>query len=195
MAIDPIASCIDALATHLTTALGASASAVLRGWPESGVELDLDGAAVVAITAIAEERAEVAPRVVETSGTTYTYKVAELTVRLQIDVWARHRAVLDAMGPTLRAAFSNALPRAGLWLTQSDYYSRPVCYFMEAGALDLDGDSAAQGEWRRTYSVTATTDEVASTTHVALSQLDVTITTTDVNGNGDVAETFTVIED
>lgn len=196
--IDPIASAIEALATQLTTALSSNVSSVLRGWPESNKDLDLSGKPVIAITqAGPEEREAVAPRVVDSATaagvTTYTYKVATLQARLQLDVWAAYRAKLDEIGPLLRAAFTNALPRAGLWLTQGSYYSRPLIFTLEGGAYDHDGDTAAQGEWRRTYEVTVETDEVATTTHAKLTELDVTLTTTDPEGNG-TAETVVVFD-
>lgn len=166
--IEPSAAALNALVTWLTTQLGANVSAVRRGWPEASTKLDLTGKPVLAITAGPEIREGCAPKhigaVTAAGVTTYTYRMAYLAIPIQLDVWASHRSKLDAIGPLLRAAMQTP-PLAGLRLTSTDYYDRPITVEMDGAAFDHDGDTAPSGEWRRTYTAEAITDEVATTTH------------------------------
>ncbi|MCI0347589.1 MAG: hypothetical protein L0221_19480 [Chloroflexi bacterium] len=197
--IDPAASALEALAAHLEDELGSAVAAVLRGWPEANKDLDLSTKPSVSVTAGTEAREPCAPRAVdesETGGvTTYYYRVGFLTLRVQVDLWAPYSAQLDEVGALLEAALAQAPPLPPeLRLTQGSYYDRPITAVLVGSGFDHDGDTAAKGEWRRRYELELTTDLIRSTTHAPQVQVDVELTTTDIEGGSSVTETFTVVE-
>jgi hypothetical protein len=165
MPIDPVASAMDALVTHLATTLG-STYTVLRGWPEH--RDDYDPAAKPVVTVVAGEPTEtrVSPRELASSTGTVTYKIADISVPVQLDVWCAHRARLDGALLAVGRALENGVPHtSGLWLAQSDYYGRPVTFEVTGGPRRHDGpDSATVGEWRATFSLRCSAARVAHRT-------------------------------
>jgi len=179
MATDPISSALDALVTHLASELGSSAT-VRRGWPEAAVEMDVGTKPEVAVTASPSPRATlVSPRELDESGSetlTVTYRVGLLEVLVQVDLWCAYRATRDEVAPLVEAALHNQLPRtSGLWLTQDDYYSRPLSFDIEApGTHEQD---AAAGEWRSSWTLRLTTDLVVQTELPETGQIDIQLIT------------------
>ena len=173
MATDPIASAQDALVAHLATELGSSAT-VRRGWPEAGVEMDIGTKPEVAVTASSPRITQVAPGQVDASGSdtlTVTYRVAMVECLVQVDLWCAHRATKDALAALLDAALHNQLPHTtGLWLTQSDYHSRPLTLDVQERRDEQD---VAAGEWRASWTLRLTTDLVVQTDLPELTQLDI----------------------
>lgn len=173
MAYDPVASAIQAIVTHLTSALSGVAN-VRRGWPEANTALDLSTLPTVTVTRAGRARVElISPHRVDATGgatLTTTYKVGMLTIPVQVDLWAAgYRARADDATATLLAACHNQIPNTtGLWLTTADYYSRPIAVTWSELVADADGDTAATSEWRRTLTGEIVTDLVVQTTHPKL---------------------------
>jgi len=175
MAIDPVASALDALVTHLGTALGGSYT-VLRGWPEHNTDLDLSGGPTVSVVAGEPTETRISPYLLgtadelddedeETGNLVATYKVANLEIPVQIDVWAAYRESLDSAMLAVGEALENQAPlSSGLWLTQSDYYSRPLSFDVTGSRRPDDADAAAVGEWRGTFLLRCSASRVAQRT-------------------------------
>lgn len=196
--ISPAEAAADALVAHLTTELGASAR-VLRGWPEHAVDLDLGTLPVVAVTWQQPTAEECSPKVVDSETgdpgdpTTYTYRVAWLTIPAAIEVFAAYRAVLDDVGLLVEAALHNRLPNApGLRLTMASYYGRSLTGTQTGERADADSTSAERGEFRKTYFLELATDRVVQTTHPALTRLDLALLIE--SGGVETETTFTLAE-
>jgi len=179
MATDPIASAQDALVAHLATELGSSAT-VRRGWPEAGVAMDIGTKPEVAVTASSPSFTLTPPGEVDATdagdGTlTVTYRVAMVECLVQVDLWCAHRATKDALAVLIEAALHNQLPHTtGLWLTQSDYHSRPLTLDVQERRDEQD---VAAGEWRASWTLRLTTDLVVQTDLPELTQLDIDMIT------------------
>lgn len=193
MAIDAKSSAVEAIAAYLETALGANASKVIRGWPEDAEEMDLSGAPVISITPPSRmTRVPCAPKSIDSATvgdvTTHSYRVAWLSMTVQIDAWAGYRAQLDDLVPLVEAACIAAPPaNPELQLTSTDYYSRPLTCVLGDLADDLDGDTAKKGEWRLSWDMRVETDAIRQTPHVPLVQVDLAVT---VDGNDETTTAF-----
>ena len=174
---------IDAVTTHLGTEI-ASATKVIRGWPEHLEDLDLGAGPVIAVVWQQPTREECSPKIVQTIApedvedpTTYIYRVAWLTIPAQVEVFAPYRAQLDDVALAVQQALHNRLPNApGLRLTSTTYYDRSVTGTCTGERSDADGTSAERGEYRKTYFLELSTDEVVPTTHPTLTRLDLALT-------------------
>lgn len=181
MAIDPIASALDAIVTHLDTEVATLAS-VLRGWPEHRVDLDLSGGPVVAVVAGEAPEERINPIVLGSAddgdgGLVVTYKVANLVIPVQIDVWAAYRSQLDDAVAAIDAALANQVPAtSSLWLTQANYYGRPLSGTVTGFRRADDAETAELGQWRATWNLEVVTDKVAQTTHPTITRIVTTIT-------------------
>jgi len=128
----------------------------------------------VAVTASSPRIEIVSPRQVDQSGSdtlTVTYRVAMVECLVQVDLWCAHRATRDVLAALIEAALHNQLPHTtGLWLTQADYYSRPLTLDVQERREE---QSVPEGEWRTSWTLRLTTDLVVQTTHPELTQLDI----------------------
>lgn len=151
-------SALDALAAHFGTLTGIAV--VQRGWPEHPRDLDLTAGPIVTVTRVDDTPTHVPPTPLDT-GPTVTWKVAELQIVAQVDLWAAYRAQRDDAGAVLEAGLHNRLPmQTGLYLTQADYHSRPLVVLASSGTSVEDGSAAEVGEWRRRWMVSIQTDLV-----------------------------------
>lgn len=181
MAIDPLASALDALVEHLAGSVTMPSGTydgvtARRGWPEHGTELDLSAGIVLAVTAGRPQVTETDPLQVDHDADEdlTTYMVGRLEAVVQLDVWAPYELVLDAAVQAVAAQLDNALPfRPGLFLTQADYFSRPLRFERRDGPLRLDQPHSADGDWRATWTLGLATDLVAQVTQGTLTQLDI----------------------
>jgi len=175
MAIDPVASAMDALVDHLETALG-SGYTVLRGWPEHGVTLDLSSGPTVTVVAGEAVETRISPVPLgetdelddegdPTGSAVATWMVAHLSIPVQLDIWTAYQAELDeallAVGEALE---SKVQATSGLWLTQDDYYGRPLAFEVTGSRRSDSADAAAVGEWRATISLRCQASRVAQRT-------------------------------
>lgn len=206
MTINPVASAMDALVAHLLSTLdfttlpsGFQTATVRRGWPEGDVTLNMSTGPVLAVTGSQADEERIAPYTVDVGAAvagvrSVAYKIANVTIPMQLDLWVPYRAMRDDAVPLVEAAFFNQLPgSAGLWLTQSDYHGRPLGFEIMSGPRYTDeADQAQTGEWRATWSITCTTDKVAITSHPDLTQIDTTTTTTTGDSGIPVVETVTL---
>lgn len=181
MAIDPVASALDAIVAYLATALD-SVVTVLRGWPEHGTDFDLSSLPVVSLVAGEASEERVSPFSVGTEedddgNLVVTYKVAGLVFVAQLDLWAAYRVQLDEAVAAVDAELTNRLPASsGLWLDQADYYDRPIAISVTGFRREDGAESAAVGEWRATWMLQVATDKVAQTTHPKISEITIDVT-------------------
>lgn len=186
MATDPAQGAIDAVVAYLDAALvPGTLGAVLDGWPEHGTDLDVSGLPVVSVTDTDTRRTDVSARIIDSSTvddvTTYTYRVAELEVELQIDVWSAYKDQATAIIDALTNALTGTPPKPPvLHLTSTGYYNRPLaCHLSDWGRARPDGDAAATGRWVRTAILTVQTDLVRTTTHPVQTRVDGDLTVDD----------------
>lgn len=158
MAIDPVASAIDAMATYFAGLTGIADA--LRSWPEHPRDLDLTSGPVVSLTFADEQRTPIPPAAIDDTDPPQ-YRTGQLAIDVQMDLWTAYRAQRDDAAAVIEAAFHNALPfRHGLLLTTSDYFDRPLTIRASSGRNTGDRDSAEEGMWRRTWMLTVLTDLV-----------------------------------
>lgn len=166
MAIDPVAAAADAIAAYL--AANVTGLTARRGWPEGNVELDLGAGPVAAITPGPSEAVLCSPREVDRSGSgtvTVTYRVGELDITAQLDVWAAYRAVRDDTVAAIEAKLHNRLPfQPGLWVTSTGYHDRPLIVEARRISVQDSEDTAPAGEWRATWELRIRSDLVVQTT-------------------------------
>lgn len=173
MAIDPVAAALDAVVAYLT-GLGITGLTARRGWPEANVELDIDQTKhVVAVLPAGKPTVRlVSPKSIDQTGSgtlTVTYRVGEIEVPAQLDLWCAYRAQRDEVVAAIEARLHNKLPfLPGLWLTSTGYHSRPLVVDVVFAGTDDEQDDAAVGEWRATWDVTIRSDLVADATHPEL---------------------------
>jgi hypothetical protein len=166
MAIDPVAAAADAIAAYLQA--NVTGLTARRGWPEGNVELDLGAGPVAAVTPGPREDTPCSPREVDRTGSgtlTLTYRVAELDITAQLDVWAAYRAVRDDTVAAIEAKLHNRLPfQPGLWLTSTGYFNRPLTIESRRISVPDSEDTAPAGEWRATWELRIRSDLVVQTT-------------------------------
>jgi len=165
MATESAVAALDALVTYFQSALGSSFR-VRRGWPEPGVDLDLQTGPVLTLFTSGEgDHESVSPYQVDAAtvseSITVTYKTANLKFRAQLDLWAQYRYARDQAATSVGAVLHNDLPfTTGLVLTTTP--GRPVHAVARALNFPDDGESVAAGEWRRTWMLDVQTDEVGT---------------------------------
>jgi hypothetical protein len=121
----------------------------------------------------------VSPREVDSTAGTATYRVGEIDIPAQIDLFAPYRSQRDAQGYTLGQAL---LPVDGrLHLTSTGYHNRPLDLLAESDGTEDDGDTAKRGEWTQRWSVLIRSDLVATTTRAELA-IATLRATTDLSG-------------
>ncbi|WP_298516655.1 hypothetical protein [uncultured Nocardioides sp.] len=181
MAIDPIASAQDALLAWLGAEVdlgldeAQGALKVLRGWPEHNEDFDLATGPVLSTTVPAQaDEVRIHPlevaRVVADGEVVVTYRTANLQFVVQLDLWCAYRAALDVAAEAVAIALDNQVPSSsGLWLTQAEYFGRPLSFEVTGYRRQDDADSAAVGEWRATWLLRCTTDRVVVRTYTAAS--------------------------
>ena len=150
----------DAACEELAAYFGALAgiAAGRRGWPEHPQDLDLTVGPVVTATLIESRRVPVPPGLLTDAS---AYRVAELAIDVQLDLWCAYRAERDTAGRAIEDAFHNRLPlRSGLRLTARAYHDRPLVATAGNGRNTDEPDAATAGEWRRTWLLTVATDEI-----------------------------------
>lgn len=174
MPIDPVDSALDAVATYFAGIAGVAAAR--RGWPEHPTDLDLSAGPAVTVTRIGDRRTEVSPGLVSASPP-WLWRVAELRITAQLDLWAAYRAQRDVAGVVVEDALHNDLPfRHGLYLFTADYHGRPLTITASDGRSIDEAKGVVEGEWRRMWMLEVVTDLVQATD--TPSQSTVTLRTT-----------------
>ena len=170
MTREPAAAMIEALATYLDGLTWTQTTTVLRGWPEQDTELDLYAGPTISVTEIDAPETAHAIQTEDPVDGSAAIAVALVEATLQVDLWAAYREHLDVAASELADALHNDLPyRPHLYLTAADYHYRDFAVLVVPGArADIDGDSAAVGEWRRTWTLRATIERVVIAPTVAL---------------------------
>lgn len=161
MAIDPVDAALDALAAYFAGLDGIADA--FRGWPERDKDLDLTGGPVVSVVRASDQRTECPPNAVNDAAP-WLWRVGDLTITAQVDLWAAYRAQRDDAALVIQDALHNDLPwRNGLYLTSAGYHDRPLTCLAGLGRSDGEPNASTVGEWRRTWMVTITTDLVVET--------------------------------
>lgn len=173
MPIDPLAAAVDAVASHFV-GRGTPPLRARRGWPEHGVDLDLEAGPLLSVFALEQPAAtRCSPRAVVVTGegaqALTTYRVGYLRVAMQLDLWAKYRAQRDDSALAVETAVALNLPHhAGLRLSSTGYYSRPLTLTLGAGRAIDDASKVETGEWRQVWTAVVETDLVAQVTHPRL---------------------------
>ncbi len=162
--LDPLASALATIRAHFGTEI--PALVWKRGIQELGISQSGSGieGSLIALT---RDWEELAPVKVETvGGTTHLFKVAQLRIMAQLDLWAPYRVGLDLLGPQLDEVWHNRLPwKGGLELASAHYYDRPLTISKSGGGVDArDPDDVAQGSWHKTYTLEILSDLVVKAT-------------------------------
>lgn len=153
---DPGAAMMEALVVYLAAAL--SSYTVIRGWPETDQAIDLTHPVVSVFQAGALTDEPCNPAIADAA----TVVLGQLVIAVQIDVWAAYRETLDAAVLAVSNALHNALPyRPGLYLTATDYSGRTFVVSRTGDGPEADGETAALGQWRHTFSLTASIERVS----------------------------------
>jgi len=169
MPIDVAQSAAQALVDHLAATVQVAYNGVTgplrvrRGWNEDTESYSTVDGPVAAVTAIGEPRASYhVPFTAERAATPFTWKVADLDISLQLDLWAPHRHTRDVVAEAVGRALHNDIPhRGGLYLTHSDYYGRPLTIHAEGGrSLDQDNLTPSAAEWRTMWTLRAESAKV-----------------------------------
>lgn len=194
--ISPLDAIADALAFHFGDEIANLKT--LRGWPEKGEDLDLDGLengesyeAVLSVTASPQfDLARVAPVDVgqtldqQTGLVEVLYRVAWLTGRIQLDLWAPHRSTRDDFAALINEKSANRLPYTSDlrllstgFFGRSGYYGRPSKIDLVSAATPDSGDNVTIGEYRRTWTAEVSSDIVIPKSHPVLGSLGINLTT------------------
>jgi len=173
--IDPLAAALDALLAHLAGIVTSDDHTVRtrRGWPEHNVKLALgsDGPILIAVAGQPDDT-PTNPRPLGLDGEDTLYRVALRTFPVQLRLLTGFRIQLDELVPAVDRALSNKLPSSpDLWISSTDYHSRPLTFARTRFERGDDKDSAKVGEWEATWSLRCTTDLVLPATHPTLTEL------------------------
>ena len=178
--IDPLVALQTALLTHLASTVSLTGHTIRtrRGWPEHNTDLSL-GNGPLLVTVVGEDtQVPINPRPVGTAADGETiYKVAELSVPLQLRCLAAYRAVLDDLLFQVNAALSNQLPSSpDLWLTSTDHHNRPLTFSRQRLRRVDEDAAAATGEWEAVWSLSCRSDIVLTADHPTLQSLTLRLT-------------------
>lgn len=195
MAISPIDSAVDAIVAHLgsvvTVTYNGTTSPIrcFRAWRENGQVYDFDGGPILTLVVFSEMREEHIPALLE-SATPQLWSVADLTWRMQLDLWAPHRVTRDEVAQAIRTNLHDDIPfRVGLHLTHADYYSRDITVHSEEVRDPVDALSPQAGVWRRAWTLTAISPEVVE--QLTPQQLEWVVRQRDEQGTLLEEDTFT----
>lgn len=165
MALSAIDSAMKTIATYLATLDGISRA--VRGWPERGT-LNLGAGPVCTVTYVSHKSVWMPPVPLNDPvgpDNLVTYKVAELEILAQLDIWAGYRAQRDVAWETVEAGLHSEIPLVScLWLNQVDYHNRPISVEADEGRSMDDQEEAQVGIFRSMYTLTIQTDQVVEAT-------------------------------
>ena len=192
--IAPMDAAADAVAAHFAAAIPALKA--IRGWPERGDDLDLDGADGTGAPYRAALSVSVSPnyttvRQIPTRAKAtpngdkidVLYRLALLTGNMQIDLWCPFRSVRDEFSDLVNSASAQLPHRSYLRLASTGFFDRDGYYDRPFDATLTDvrnkdnDDGVSAGEWRKTWTVVVKTDLVLPYTHNSIDTLRLDITT------------------
>jgi len=169
---------VEALVVYLAGVL--TGVTVLRGWPEGDTALDMatPTLSVESVPGMEESVCSPAPLGNPSAGVA-VYKIGDLTIPIQMDLWAAYRETLDTYRLAVDAALANALPaRPHLYLTATDHDARPFRVRRISDGGEIDGETAQRGEWRHTWQLRIDIERVASVTMAPTTTITVSPTVT-----------------
>ena len=209
-AIAPMDAVADAVAAYFDAEV--PGLKVIRGWPERNEDLDLFGTddaggdyrAVLSVVASPRYDTErVNPVEVQRTANAGTgeydllYRVALITGRIQLDLWAPYRSARDEFAALILEKSTNQVPQssdlrvvASGFYDRDGYYDRPAKIDLEAVATEDNGGDIEVGQWRRTWSGEVSTDLVVPKSHPKI--LDITHTLETTLGGVSVTDTLTI---
>lgn len=192
--IAPMDAVADAVAAHFAAAVPDLKA--IRGWPERGDDLDLDGADGTGAPYRAALSVSVSPRYTTArqiptrakatpngSKVDVLYRLALLTGNLQLDLWAPYRATRDEFSDLINSASAQLPQRSYLRLAstgffgRAGYYDRPSDVTLTDVSNSDNDDGVSSGEWRKTWTAVAVTDLVLLMTHNSIDTLRLDLTT------------------
>ncbi len=155
MASDPAVSAAQTIAAHFAATVSytfdgtTAAVPTVVGWPEFNTEYDVTAAPLVSVTPISDQSSYHTPFTID-AAPTVNWKVADMVMEMQIDLWSPYKALRDELSEALGRAFSNDIPmRSGLYLNHVDYYDRPItAHFSPERRWRSDGMTPSRAYWR-----------------------------------------------
>lgn len=174
--IAPLDAVADSVAAYFAGAV--TDLKAIRGWPERSEDLDLDGADGGAVKAVLSvfvspnyEIERCVPtevdRVLNAGKFDLLYRVGFVTGRLQLDLWAGHRATRDTFANAITEVSANRLPQTSdLRLSSTGffgrdgYHSRPSKTSLRIVTNQDQGSEVEVGQWRKTWTADVSTDIV-----------------------------------
>ncbi len=164
--LDPTESAIEALRSYFLTVIPSITT--VRGPQEFPDPWDRS-APVLSLVAVAPPESTflmgafvVQRTTVGGSGDTVLWKVANTTIRIQMDLWTPYRFGGDIVGALVQNALHNSLPwRMGILLTSTTYHDRPLTVTATGtGFAERDADEVAEGVFHKQWDLSAVTDIV-----------------------------------
>lgn len=166
---DIAASAANAIAAHLSalTVEFRGAEVPLRarvGWPQKDTALDLSCGPIVTITPMRTERSTHPPSLVEGPGPPFLWRVADLTIEVQVDLFAPHAVVREHAARVIQHAWHSHIPYGtGVHLCHMGYHDLEFYSELGTGRDDTDPLSASEAEFRRIWQATIATGEYHET--------------------------------
>lgn len=157
----PTAAALEALVAHLGPL---APCPVKRGWPEADTEAELPEITIVAASAPSYDLG--APAVICYEDGIATIRYGWMSLRVQVDLWARSRRSRDLLAGTVEP-----LLVPGLWLTSAA--GRPLNFDVAESELMDGANSAPDGIWRCRWALDCRTDLVVQRAVPALERLDI----------------------
>lgn len=156
--LGPEESALEAIARYFRTLSGVYKAE--RGWPEWEESLNLANGPHITVSLANSTRTPVSPFYVDDTDPAQ-WKTGTLSIDAQLDLWTHTRYQRDRMARVVEDGLHNDLPfRTGLRLTSRNYYDRPLDIVAGEGRNTSEPDAAREGEWRRTWMLTISTDTV-----------------------------------
>lgn len=155
MPVEPAVSAADSMVAHLAATVEVTYDGVtgplrvVRGWGEDNQDYDLTSGPVASVTPISTRSDYHTPYTIDRAATV-NWKVADLDITLQMDLWAPNRYTRDEVAELMTRALSNDVPyRPELYLTHADYYGRPICVIAsDRRVYNSDRMTPSVAEWR-----------------------------------------------
>lgn len=178
--LDPIASALESFRDHIeATAPGGTLAR--RGIQELG-NAQAGDVSEYSLEMISREIEHLIPTAVDIGSqgaqVDVQWKVAQLRLRIQMDLWAPYRILQDIFGPSTEGLFYNRLPhQGGLHLVSTHYFDRPLTITAGAGVDIRDSQAVAEGSWQRRWDVEILTDLVVVSKLPKMSEILISLST------------------
>lgn len=177
---DPVQLAISALADKIKVEIGQLGGRCAKAWPDPAKDIPLPSAAVTHGEPDREghNAVEISQTDVPSSAVNVdvAFEVADLTVPVQIDIWAATRTARGEIGAAIRDLFADP-DGDDLRIELAEYHDRLATFQVERWRDTDDDDAAERQEFRQTIELTLEVPEVAVKRYPRLVTVDATIET------------------